>query len=147
MESEMFLQHWIFIYKHINLYIYILYLWGGESKLTITCSFVFLAVILSSNIACLSFSARAVLILEDSVAFFYSVLGPVGASMLKYHEEQVSVRSQHRRHQHASQVKIVAKKYKLGDHIYGVDCIYLTDIPSMSVNIMSGNKIHTNIWC
>lgn len=92
-------------------------------------------MILGSNIACLSFSARAVLILEDSVAFFYSVLGPVGASMLRYHEEQVSVRSQHRRHQDASQVKIVAKKYKLGDHIYGVDCIYLTDIPSMSVTL------------
>lgn len=52
------------------------------------------------------------------------------------------MRSQHRRHHDASQVKIVDKKYKLGDHIYGVDCIYIShDIPSMFGNIvMSGNK-------
>lgn len=97
-------------------------------------------MILGSNIACLSFSALAVLILEELPSFtLYE--GPVGASMLRYHEEQVSVRSQHRRHQDASQVKIVAKKYILGDHIYGVDCIYLTDMPSMFVNIMSGKCV------
>lgn len=93
----------------ISILIYIYYICGGKCKLTITCSFVFLAVILGSNNACLRFSARAVLILEDSAAFFYSVWGPVGASMLRYHEERVSVRSQHRRRQDASQVKIVAK--------------------------------------
>lgn len=38
--------------------------------------------------------------------------------MLRYHKERVSVGSQHRRHQDASQVKIVAKTYKLGGHIY-----------------------------
>lgn len=71
-----------FLFISILIYIYIYYICGGKCKLTITCSFVFLAVILGSNIACLRFSARAVLILEDSVAFFYSVLGPVGTSML-----------------------------------------------------------------